>query len=76
MKRIASFLGGTVMGALVGATLAVLFAPQSGDALRGEIRNRANRFRDELQEAAQDRRAELEKQLEMMRRPQAEIDLE
>lgn len=76
MRKLLSFLTGATVGALVGATLSVLMAPQSGEELRGEIRSRASRFRNELEEAAQERRAELEHQLEMMRRPQAEINLE
>jgi gas vesicle protein len=76
MRKLFSFLAGATVGALVGATISVLMAPQSGDELRGEIRSRANRFSAELKEAAQERRAELEHQLEMMRRPQAEISLE
>ena len=76
MQKLFSFLAGATVGALVGATLSVLMAPQSGEELRGEIRSRANRFRSELEEAAKERRAELEHQLEMMRQPQAEISLE
>ncbi len=76
MRKLMSFLAGATVGALVGATLSVLMAPQSGEELRGEIRERANRFRAELEEAAHERRTELEHQLEMMRRPQAEISLE
>ena len=74
MKRMISFLFGALGGALVGATLAILFAPSSGDALRKEIRSRADRFRDEIRDAAQERRAELEKQLQYLRNP--EIPLE
>ena len=76
MQKLLSFLTGATIGALVGATLSVLMAPQSGEELRGEIRSRANRFSAELKDAAQERRAELEHQLEMRRRPQAEISLE
>lgn len=76
MRKLLSFLSGVVMGALVGATAAVLLAPSSGEELRGEIRSRASRFVDEIQEAAKERRAEMEHQLELLRRPQAEISLE
>jgi hypothetical protein len=40
------------------------------------LRNRVTSFRDELKEAAQQRRADLERQLETLRHPSAEIPLE
>lgn len=76
MRRLFSFLLGTASGALVGATLAILLTPASGEDLRSELRNRVTSFRDELKEAAQLRRAELERQLEALRHPSAEIPLE
>lgn len=76
MRRLFSFLLGTASGALVGATLAILLTPASGKDLRTELRNRVTGFRDELKEAAQQRRAELERQLETLRHPDAENPLE
>lgn len=76
MRRLFGFVLGLAGGALVGATLAILLAPASGEDLRSELRNRASRFRDELQQAAAQRRTELERQLEAMRHPHAEIPLE
>lgn len=76
MRKLLSFLGGIAVGALVGATAAVLLAPASGEELRGELRSRTSRFMDEIKDAAQERREELERQLELLRRPQAEISLE
>lgn len=40
-----------VIGAVVGAGLALLFAPQSGEATRRDIRRRARRVRDLAEEA-------------------------
>ncbi len=76
MKRLLSFLLGAASGALVGASVAILMAPSSGDDLRGELRSRFGRLRDELQSAADERRAELERQLTSMRQPNKEIPLE
>ncbi|HEX9595698.1 MAG TPA: YtxH domain-containing protein [Anaerolineales bacterium] len=76
MRRLFSFLLGTASGALVGATLVILLTPASGEDLRSELRNRVTNFRDELKEAAQQRRAELERQLDVLRHPSAEIPLE
>lgn len=69
MKRILTFLMGTMIGALVGATLAILLAPQSGDDLRGGVRERVRKLQDELKSAASNRKIELERQLENLRQP-------
>jgi gas vesicle protein len=76
MRRLISFLLGTASGALIGATLAILLTPASGEDLRNELNQRVQRFRAELQGAADQRRAELERQLEALRHPHAEIPLE
>jgi gas vesicle protein len=76
MRRLIGFLLGAVSGALIGATVAILVAPYSGEELRSELRSRVNRFREEIQGATQQRRAELEKQLHALRQPHAEIPLE
>lgn len=70
MKGVMSFLSGAVMGGLVGATLAILFAPASGEELRNQLRERADHIQDEVKEAAASRRAELEQQLAVMRSPE------
>ena len=41
-------------GALIGAGVALLFAPQPGSELRGMLRNCANRAKDELVEKGQE----------------------
>jgi gas vesicle protein len=40
-------------GALVGAGIALMFAPQPGSQLRGTLRNYANRTKDDLMEKGQ-----------------------
>ena len=57
------------MGALVGATLALLLAPESGDELRTHLRQRFETLQTELGEAASTRRLELEKQISDLRQP-------
>lgn len=47
-----------ITGALVGAGIALLFAPQAGEQLRGRLRDYATRAKDELDEAV-DRGAEV-----------------
>ena len=70
MQRTLSFLAGAVTGALVGATLMVLFTPTSGETIRSDLQNRVQRLRDEMQGAASNRRAEMEAQLARLRAPQ------
>jgi gas vesicle protein len=61
---------GAIMGGLVGATVALLLAPSSGEEIRLQLQERTERLREEIRKAAADRRAELEEQLALLRRPQ------
>ncbi|MBN2501865.1 MAG: YtxH domain-containing protein [Anaerolineales bacterium] len=76
MQKFLSFTLGALMGALVGATVAILLAPSSGEEMRGQIRERTYSLRDELTEAAQSKRIELEKQLQAMRQPKKAVPAE
>ena len=76
MRRLFAFLLGAASGALIGASVAILMAPESGEDLRGEFRSRFNRLRDERQNAAAQRREEMEQQLYGMRHRTKEIPLE
>ena len=69
MNRALNFLLGAAIGGFIGATLAILLAPSSGEELRSEIGARTNRIRSEVSQAAADRRAELESQLAALRAP-------
>ena len=69
MRRVLGFLTGIFVGGLVGATTALLLAPESGEKLRGELRARGQNFFTDIQNAAQLRRAEMEKQLAQLRLP-------
>jgi len=71
MRKFFSFLMGTVMGALVGATVALLLAPESGEEIRGSIRQRFMALQEELGEAAASRKIELERQLANLRQPKS-----
>lgn len=70
MRKFFSFLAGTVMGALVGATVALLLAPSSGETLRSQMRDRMATLQDELAQAATERRIELENYLASLRETQ------
>ena len=69
MQRILSFLSGILAGALVGATVALLFAPESGENVRLQIQERSIRLKDDIKAVADTRRAELERELAALRSP-------
>lgn len=52
--RSSGFLAGIVCGALVGAGLALLFAPERGDAIRRRLRRRLSRLGDDAREGMDD----------------------
>ena len=49
--------------------VALLFAPESGEELRGQIRERADTAVSEIKEAATTRRAQLQDRLQALRQP-------
>lgn len=63
MKKAFGFLIGIFVGSLVGATAALLLAPESGESLRGKIQERSAVFSDEVRKAVSDRRQQLEDQI-------------
>jgi gas vesicle protein len=69
MRRIFGFLIGILVGALVGSTVALLMAPESGEQLRGEIRERGANLIADVRQAADSRRIELQSRLEELRAP-------
>ena len=69
MDRLLKFLGGAVLGGLVGASVALLLTPASGEELRARIQDEIERVRTEVSDAARERRADLEGQLAALRAP-------
>jgi len=69
MRRTFGFLIGITVGGLVGSTIALLMAPESGDELRTMLRERGQNFFNDVRSAADERRIELRQQLEEMRTP-------
>ena len=69
MRRMFGFLIGIFVGALVGSTVALLLAPESGEKLRGELRQRGLSFMNDVQHAADSRKIELRGRLETLRAP-------
>ena len=56
-------LGSFILGALVGAGLALLFAPQSGEEAQSEIRARALKLKDVAQDRVRGAQSSLENRL-------------
>ena len=71
MQRTLSYLAGAITGALVGATLMVLFTPAPGETIRSDLKNRVQELQTQMQEAAANRRKEMEAQLSQLRAPKS-----
>jgi gas vesicle protein len=68
MYKLFSFLSGLLLGALVGVALVMLLAPQAGEETRRQLQLRMDQVIEEGKRAATERRAELEAQLEQLKR--------
>ena len=72
MRKMFGFLIGITVGGLVGSSIALLLAPESGEDLRGQLRERGQNFFSDVRHAADERRIELRQRLEVMRAPREE----
>jgi gas vesicle protein len=54
-SRVKPVLSGLVIGGLIGAGAALLFAPHSGDETRAEIRNKTMELRDQTVDTVKDK---------------------
>jgi gas vesicle protein len=66
MRKFASFVFGSVMGAMFGAVVALLIAPSSGEELQARARERISTLRDEVQNAYDVRAAQLQAELDVL----------
>lgn len=69
MNKFINFVAGATLGALVGASVAILLAPVSGEELQAQIKAQVEQIQLEVKNAATERRAELEEQLSSLRQP-------
>jgi gas vesicle protein len=69
MNRVLEFGAGLLLGAMVGAGLVLLFAPQSGAETRQLIQERVQDILEEGRQAAEVRRLELQTHFEDLKRP-------
>ena len=72
MRRLLFFAGGGICGAVVGAAVALLLTPASGDDMRDGARGRVSDAVAEARMAARRRRQELEAQLADMTNPRSD----
>ena len=68
MRRMFGFMIGIAVGGLVGSTIALLLAPEAGEELRGQLRERGQNFFNDVRHAADERRIEPCDPVEAVRR--------
>jgi gas vesicle protein len=71
MRRVFGFVLGAFTGGLLGAAAALLLTPISGGEMRGQIDSRIRHLQKEISDAKNQKRAELENQLQALRAPKA-----
>jgi gas vesicle protein len=71
MRRAFSFFIGTLIGGIIGAAVALVFAPSAGEDLRDQINDRAQGLVADIRQAANTKRIELQERLETLRAPRA-----
>ena len=67
MRKFGNFIFGAFLGGLIGSSLALLFAPTTGENARHEIVDYFTHIKEEVNRAADDKRAELVAQLDALR---------
>jgi gas vesicle protein len=63
-NKVVSVLGAFLLGGLIGAGIALLMAPQSGEEMRSRIRDRSVELKDKAVEAAEDTRQRASQKLD------------
>ncbi len=67
MQKALNLVLGLVLGGLVGSALTLLLTPVSGDELLMEVKEYSRQVKSEIEQAANARRVELERELADMR---------
>jgi len=70
MAKFGKFIMGFFMGSLLGGAAALLFTPYSGENLRIEANQYIKKTQADIRLAAENKRVELEAQLNKLRAPQ------
>jgi gas vesicle protein len=69
MRQVFSFLSGVILGGLIASALVLLLTPSSGNELRQQISDLANKTYEEVRQAGEQRRDELHLELQDLRAP-------
>jgi gas vesicle protein len=69
MRSTGSFILGALLGGILGAAAALVLAPAPGNKLRDQMRDYVGSVRNQINQAANTRRAQLEHQLAVLRSP-------
>lgn len=72
MRSFGNFLMGLLSGALVGTLIGLLLAPDKGVETQNRIQHYLINLRDEVDQAAQQKRSALEEELAKLRQPKSE----
>lgn len=62
MKKLMGFIVGAICGAAVGAVLALIFTPASGEKLRQDVTDKWNEVLEEARKAQEETKRELEEE--------------
>ena len=73
MGKLLVFIGGAVLGAIVGGAAALLLTPQSGEGVRSEARQRYQDALEAGRKAAEERKRQLIAEYEAMKRGEVTI---
>lgn len=76
MRGFGVFILGSAVGALVGASMAMLFTPYSGEELQARTREQIDSFSGEVRDAYQARMSQLEAELAALRKGDAAVEAE
>lgn len=73
MRKVLCFLGGATLGAIIGMVLVLLFTPMSGEELRSQAQQRAQRTVDDVRTTVAEERKRLETELEALKQGEIRI---
>jgi gas vesicle protein len=73
MQRFIAFFTGILSGAFIGAVVALLLAPTSGDKLREQVQDQFQSRMDDIRTAVEQERTRLEAELEALKRGEIKI---
>ena len=76
MRKFGHFVFGAMLGGLVGGVLGALLAPASGEQTRQEFKKYLENIQTEVKQAAEEKRVELEAQLQKMRSGSRDVVVE